>query len=222
MKFTAALSVSPLVLILMAWPSIAEESRLIVPGKSVGPIAAETSEAELIARLPAGQVKRVLYSLGEGAAGCGTEVFSGTDDVVVISWWGDGVEYELANAVDLATCQARQNFTRPGSIMIEDSAGGWHTAAGIKVGMTVSALARLSGEPLSVSVCPCDFGGFIEALGKQIPNGLQLWADFPLNADYTYADVIDVAADYLLSSGDIEAGAESGFTISRMIVAIGD
>ena len=221
MKFTA-LCLSPLALMLMAWPSAAEESRLIVPGKSVGPIGAGTSEAELIARLPAGQVKRVLYSLGEGAAGCGTEVFSGTDDVVVIGWWGDGVEYELNNAADLATCQARQDFTRPGSITIENSAGGWHTAAGIKVGMTISALARLGDEPVSVSVCPCDFGGFIEALGKQVPDGLELWAEVPLNADYTYANAIDATADYMLSSADIEASAESGFTIARMIVAIGN
>src|SRR5215217_2151119 len=107
MKIKTAFRVSPLVFVLMSWPTAAQESRLIVPGERVGPVAEETSEAELIAQLPTEQVRRVLYSLGEGAAGCGTEIFSGTDDVVVIGWWGDDVEYELDNAADLAECQSR-------------------------------------------------------------------------------------------------------------------
>jgi hypothetical protein len=221
MKFATAFRVSPLLLVLTAWPTAAQEPRLIVPGERVGLVTAKTSEAELIAQLPAGQVRRVLYSLGEGAAGCGTEIFSGTDDVVVIGWWGDNVEYELDNAADLAECQSRQDFVRPGKVMIESSAGSWHTDSGIRLGMTLSDLARLGDEPISVSVCPCDFGGFIQASDEQVPDGLELWADFPLNADYTYANVIDTAADYMLSSRDIGASAESDFIISRMIVVVG-
>jgi len=221
MKIKTAFRVSPLVFVLMSWPTAAQESRLIVPGERVGPVAEETSEAELIAQLPTEQVRRVLYSLGEGAAGCGTEIFSGTDDVVVIGWWGDDVEYELDNAADLAECQSRQGFVRPGSVMIETSAGNWHTDAGIRLGMTLSDLARLGGEPISVSVCPCDFGGFVEARDEQVPEGLELWADFPLNADYAYANVIDATADYMLSSRDIGESAEGDFIISRMIVAVG-
>jgi len=213
----------PLVaLTLMAGPVFAEDVMLIVPGKFVGPITATTNEADLAAILPPGQVKRVLYSLGEGATGCGTEAFSGTPDVVVIAWSNESVEYESDNAADLAACLGKQGLTRPVSVTIENLAGHWQTDDGIKLGMTVSDLARLIGKPVSVSVCPCDYGGFIGSSGARFPDGLDLWADFPLNADYTYASHIDTAADYILSSMDIGADAESGFTISRMVVAISE
>ena len=63
--------------------------------------------------------------------------------------------------------------------------------------------------------------GYLPANADAEPGGLELWAEVPLNADYTYANAIDATADYMLSSADIEASAESGFTIARMMVAIG-
>ncbi|HEY0034387.1 MAG TPA: hypothetical protein VGB81_14075, partial [Devosia sp.] len=193
-----------------------------LPGKSVGPISAESSEDDLAAELPPEQVKRVLFSIGEGAAGCGTEVFSGTSDAVVIAWATEDVQYETNNAEDWAACKNRRDLKSPVSVTIENAGGRWHTIEGIKVGLTISELAMTIGEPVAVSLCPCDFGGFVELPTGAFENKLEARAQTPLNADFYFADFIDATADYMLSSDDIGTDTESGFTVSRLVVKIED
>lgn len=212
---------APVVLAFVVSPALAHDNMLIVPGVSVGPITSASSEADFAGTLPEGQVKRVLYSIGEGMAGCGTEVFAGTDDAVVIAWSNAGGEFELDNEADLATCRARTEMGHPVEVWISDKAVRWRTAEGVGLGMSVSALAKIVGAPLEVSVCPCDFGGYIE-LPEVFREKLSIWADYPQGADYTYRDVIDETMDYMLSTGDIAARDEGGFVLWRMIVGLGE
>jgi hypothetical protein len=205
---------------LAASPCLAQADRLIVPGVSVGPINAATTEAALAQMLPIGQVKRELYGIGEGAAGCGTVVFAGTDDAVVIGWSDAGGEYELDNAADLKTCRARTEMGRPVEVWIEEAAIGWRTADGIGLGVTVPALAKVVSGPVAVSVCPCDFGGYVEMPAGAFGGMLSAWSDLPVNAEVIYGKFIDPNADYMLPASDIPPLAAIDFVLTRMIVGI--
>lgn len=59
---------------------------LIEPGVHVGPINKDTTEEGLKAALPAGQVKRAFHFVGKTFFRCGTEVYSGTEDVIFVEW----------------------------------------------------------------------------------------------------------------------------------------
>jgi hypothetical protein len=198
--------------------------RLVVPGLRVGPIDAMTTEAALAGLLPQGQVKRVLHAKGEGFLGCATEIFSGTPDVVTLDWKNAPAQGDLDETSFRSLCFQMLDLAEPVAATIELPASGtsaWKTAEGIGIGITVSELAEILGEAVTVLVCPCDYGGFIRDDGGRLGEAISLWADYPVGTDKTLAWLIDIANDYALLSSDIPAGMTDDFVVDKMVVTIG-
>lgn len=203
----------------------AEADRLIVAGERVGPIDAAASEKTLEALLPAGQVRRVLFHIGEDFHICGSEVFAGTADAVFVTWANGPAEYDGAGEAALERCRGEPPMERPASVTIQRPAGGeaqgWATADGIRVGMSFLELARVAGAPLSASVCPCDYGGFVFGGQQGMDPHLTLRIIFPVDVEALLGPHIDVDNDFALLSSAIPAAMEAEFLVDRIEVVIG-
>ncbi len=71
----------------LSFSAMAEASDLLIePGKRAGPVTRDTTEAQLKALLPKGQVKRVLHHIEEDVYNCGTLIYAGTDNEAFVSW----------------------------------------------------------------------------------------------------------------------------------------
>lgn len=202
---------------------------LIVPGERVGPIRSGISETELAALLPEGQLVRDLYSIGEDFYHCGTTAFAGTDEAVFVLWDNGPHELDGDGPETRAACDAHPEFLNPISVNIRrpwsdgetPPTQTWHTEDGIRLGMTLNALAELSGGPVMASMCGCDFGGVVFPFQDQpLPEHLAFWIDFPADVETRLGAFIDPALDYELSSADIPPDMQAGFVVDRIEVEI--
>lgn len=197
-------------------------AEFIVPTRNVGVIHSGVSEAALRAALPEGQVQRRMRHLGEGYAVCSTEIYVGTPQSVLVDW-ADGVEYDLSEPGAEADCLALADRLEPVLVTIElteENALVWRTEKGIGVGMTVTDLTGLLGQPIDIFACPCDYGGAVGPPEGALPAGLSLRVRFPLNTDYTLAEFVDPEQDYRLSSSDIPPEMSSEFVVEQLSVEI--
>ncbi|NID08977.1 hypothetical protein [Fibrivirga algicola] len=128
---------------------------LIIPGKQVGPVKANATEASLIALLGAKNVVRDTIYVAEGTYEIGTTLFKNTADQAQILW------------VD------KRHVARPESVLIRPAydqdaklmpgAAGpvsqWQTNTGIKLGSSLRHIEKLNGRAFTLYGFDWDYGG---------------------------------------------------------------
>ena len=129
---------------------------LIVPGNHVGPIRANTSEAELVRLLGRSVVTAgdALYG-AEGAEEVGTTLYKGTADEVQIY-------YKDAKRTRPETVVIRPNFyDEEGNPRKNMSQPRWVSADGLRIGTTLKELEQRNGKSFKIWGFGWDYSGQI-------------------------------------------------------------
>jgi hypothetical protein len=139
----------------------AENDWLVVPGRRVGQITPDVSEADLIRLFGKENVKRgVVYSY-EGIDVQGAFVsFPDSNNNLRIEW------------------QDEANLRYPGVVFIDHEGTKWKTVEGVTVGTSLEELERINGKPFNIYGFEIDWylvgtiksweGGKLEGLGLQL------------------------------------------------------
>lgn len=149
-----------------AHPTLADDASyddyLVQPGASVGPIEEYTTRAELDGLFGSRRVQDGEVYLAEGFCTDGTVIDPDTPAVLEIGWQDS-------------------EHTRIAFIRIPYAQAPWHTALGVRNGITLKQLEKLHGGPLSFSGFGWDYGGgltWIESDGR-IHLQLDMGPDLP-------------------------------------------
>ncbi|MFN8612904.1 MAG: hypothetical protein U0931_35525 [Vulcanimicrobiota bacterium] len=130
-----------LLLLVLALPALAKENTLIVPGKSVGPITASSTRADLIRPFGAANLKEGMLSEAEGQEVAGSILFPKDERRRLEIIWS--------------------KTKRIASLKFYGQRSVWHTAQGITLGTTLAELEKLNGKPFKFSGFGWDYGGQI-------------------------------------------------------------
>lgn len=130
----------------------------IVPGASVGPITASTSETELIKIFGKANVKQTQVDVGEGEVQAGTVIFPNDPTKKASILWSDP-----------------DTRLRPASVTITGKKTVWKTDSGITIGTPLSKIEELNGKPFAMTGFAWDYegtvmhanGGKLSALGTE-------------------------------------------------------
>jgi len=127
-----------------AHPTLADDASyddyLVRPGASVGPIDEQTTRTELDGLFDSRRVQDGEVYLAEGFCTAGTVIDPDTPAVLQIGWQDP-------------------EHTRIAFIRIPDAQAPWHTALGVRNGITLKEVEKLHGAPLSFSGFGWDYGG---------------------------------------------------------------
>ena len=104
------------------------------------------TEADLIQRYGADNVRRETIALGEGESEPGTTLFASDPLRRVEIMWGDTIE-----------------FRRPDRVEIRGRASRWVVAPGVSLGTTLAALERLNGRPFLLFGFGWDYSGTVNS-----------------------------------------------------------
>ena len=121
---------------------------LVVPGKRVGAITAETSDASLEALFGLDNVQRIDVYLGEGFTAPGTVVYANDATRRIEVVWSDSAR------------------TVPKEVRLTGDSSVWHTAEGISLGSTLRDIERLNGFPFKLAGFAFDYAGTIVDCGR--------------------------------------------------------
>lgn len=113
--------------------------RTIIPGYRIGPIKADTSEAQLIQMFGANSMVRSRHYLGTEKYEEVTRLFAGGWATVQIHW--------------------ADNFRKIRHVIITGKYAPWRTRQGITIGTTLAELQKLNGKPFLISGFSHHFGG---------------------------------------------------------------
>ena len=116
----------------------------IVPGKSVGPITAATSEAELITLYGKANVKRTQLDVGEGEMQPATTIFPADPTRTAAILWQDP-----------------ETRLRPESVTISGHKTLWKTDSGITIGTPLTVIEQLNGRPFVLAGFGWDYEGTV-------------------------------------------------------------
>lgn len=160
------------------------QDTLIVPGVRVGPLAADTTEAELVSLYGRDGVIDHNFSIGEGYVCDGARIEIGDDQTLDIAW--------------------RDRVNRSGISGITINSEIWNTKEGLRVGLTLAEVERLNNGPLTITGFGWDYGGVVASweqgrLAPVWPNGERLvrtWFRATLESETANHD------DYAATSGD--------------------
>lgn len=119
---------------------------VIFPGKSVGPITAETSYHDLVKIFDPARLEDIEASLGEGFTQAGTRVNLGEHRSFTVIW-ADATRTQIAEVRDLGA--------------------DWHTPEGIQPGMSLEELEAIIG-PFQFSGFAWDYGGTVMLDGTSL------------------------------------------------------
>lgn len=116
----------------------------IIPGQSVGPITANTSETEMFRLFGAEKVKRMAIDVGEGETQMGTVLFP-TDPIkrAYVLW------------IDPET------RLLPESISFRDKNTVWKTDRGITIGTDLKFIEKTNGKPFELAGFAWDYEGTV-------------------------------------------------------------
>lgn len=129
----------------------------IVPGVSVGPITAATSEADLMRIFGKANVKRMQLDVGEGEVLPATAVFPNDPMRMASILWRDP-----------------DTRLHPESVRISGGRSLWKTDTGISLGTSLTTIEQLNGRPFIMTGFAWDYegtvlhadGGKLSALGE--------------------------------------------------------
>jgi hypothetical protein len=116
----------------------------IVPGASVGPITASTSEAELITIYGKANIKRIQLDVGEGEMLPATAVFPADPTRNAAILWRDP-----------------ETRLRPESVTITGHKSLWKTDTGITLGTPLTTIEQLNGRPFIMTGFAWDYEGTV-------------------------------------------------------------
>lgn len=116
----------------------------IVPGRSIGPLTVETSEADLRRRYGASSVDSSRIQIGEGETMVGAVLFPSDS-------------FRRAEIVWQDTVQRR----RPARLILRGSKSQWQVGRGISLGMSLQELERLNGRPFTLAGFGWDYAGVV-------------------------------------------------------------
>lgn len=119
---------------------------LVIPGQRVGPVTAETSRSDLVARYGEATLADGPIPMGEGTTEAGTVVTPGPDQQFSVVW-------------------ADANQTQP--LLVKDFGPAWQTPEGLGVGASYSAVKAALGD-FSLYGFAWDYGGTVVLEGSQL------------------------------------------------------
>lgn len=127
---------------------------LIVPGKRVGPITSETSQADLISLFGKENVttKKDFYTYEEDRNGVITMLFPGNNKYSVI-FWNDEVNIRKPKLIQIISNGVNQKNS-------------WKTKEGISIGTCLKELENINKGPFSFYGFGWDAGGFVTSWGN--------------------------------------------------------
>jgi hypothetical protein len=199
----------------------------IEPGRRAGPIAEDTTEAQLRRMLPKGQVKRVFKHVHVGYYRCGTEIFSGTENAAFIAWGSMDRSYEKETKAHVRECLTWPSASQPQSIIVErkadmpDAPSAWHTSGGIRLGMGIRQLEAVTGDPFEILLCPCEFAGVLmNQPTSHAFRKIALRIAFPEGAHKTLKAVVRPEEDYAVYAADVPDEMARDFVVSTMSVSL--
>ncbi len=111
-----------------------------IPGKSVGPISAKTTYADIVAIFGSANVGDATIPLGEGKSEAGTVIFADSPDKRLFIQWATPKQ-------------------KPHSIIIEGTR--WKTAAGIGIGTPLSEIVKANEGPFTFAGFGWDYAGYV-------------------------------------------------------------
>lgn len=190
------------------------DDNLIIPGERVGFLTKDITEEKLKALLPANQMKRVLYDVGEGEYHCATEIFPNSQKTVVIIWSSDKTLYEPYKDAEQSQkqCDAVPALTEPKFVEIDSGSTFWKTREGIGIGMNLEELESAHKAPITFSICECDFFG-------NVINGLNFYVRLNYdNALQSHLEPLITEPDYGVVSSSISSDIKTQITIHEIAI----
>lgn len=115
----------------------------VEPGKRVGGITVNSTEADIKALYGEDQVQFRSVYIGEGESQPGVVVFPNTPNELEIVW-------------DIAAATGNPEFIRA-----SQKGSSWRTADGVTVGTSLEELERINGKPFSIYGFGWDYGGLV-------------------------------------------------------------
>lgn len=231
MIFDARALVSVLIAACFSFSAAAAASDfLIEPGRRAGPVTKSTTEAQLKALLPKGQVKRVLQHIEEDVYNCGTLIFAGADNEAFVTWASMTKGYRSDHPKNVRECEGLPGPSKPQSVTLQNDffrhserRSSWKAARGIRLGMDLRGLETGAGRPFSFSACQCDYGGVIfgEPTQRTFPN-LDLWLFYTDIPDDFRAKYVNEDDDYALKSSDVPTAVARRIKLWTITVRLGD
>jgi len=159
---------------------------LCIPGKQVGKILNNSSEAAIIAAYGKENVVHRDIGLGEGETAEGTVVFPDTENELIIEW------------------VAGQAYKKLAKIRIEKNNASWKTDQGIGIGTTLTELQKINGKDFKFAGFEWDYAGFTnDWQGGKIDKKLTVF----LEANKPEAIYPDLLGDKLFPSNHPKAAA---------------
>ncbi|MBE9157715.1 hypothetical protein IQ265_12900 [Nodosilinea sp. LEGE 06152] len=119
---------------------------LVVPGRRVGPVTAETSRAELAARYGEAALEDASISVGEGTTAAGTVVTPGPDQQFAVVW---------------------QDVSQTRPQLIRDFGPAWQTPEGLGIGIPYSEVEAILGN-FQLYGFAWDYSGTVILEGSQL------------------------------------------------------
>lgn len=148
-----------LLLLVLALPALAKENTLIVPGKSVGPITANSTRADLVRLFGAANLKDGTLYEAEGEEVPGSVLFPKDPQRRLEILW--------------------TKRKRVATLKFYGQRSVWHTAEGITLGTSLAQLEKLNGKPFKFSGFGWDYGGqILDWQGGKLKTVLKdVWTD---------------------------------------------
>lgn len=161
-----------LLFLLLTATAMAQDTNLIVPGKSFGPVTPKSTLADLVRFFGAANVKPATIHLGEGETVAGTVVFP----------------KDPKRRLEVTWTRSK----RVADIRFSGRVSVWHTAEGLTLGTTLAELQRLNEVPFKFAGFGWDCGGVILSWGSgRLAQSLKnVWVTLDLNSEQPMEDVL--------------------------------
>ncbi len=116
---------------------------LIVPGRRVGMVTSESTEAEVEMAYGEENVRFTSLDMGEGEEELGVIVFPDTKNALEIVW------------------ELEASIGKPAFVRLSKENGAWATEQGVQVGTSLEKLEEINGQPFTFYGFEWDYGGLV-------------------------------------------------------------
>ena len=174
-------------------PAIAQW--LCVPGKQVGRITANSTEADIIKSYGTENVVKRDVAVGERQIAKGTVVYPDSENELIVIW------------------KEGQEFQKPASVKISKENASWQTSQGIKIGTPIERLIQVNGKDFEFHGFEWDHAGLVTS-----------WNDGNISSDfyvYLSPDNIDAVLPEIIGDGKFSSNhpkvADGNIKVAQMI-----